>query len=125
MHSNRQRPPSAFAAFSLPELLVVAVILAVVFAIAAPGQMAIRQRHQATQILGDLHLLDHALRVWALEHRRDAGAIAQFEDLRPYLDPESTLFRSGADALGNSFGTHFTVGEGPKVPASIADPPTG
>ena len=102
--------------FTLVELMVVVAIISLLAGIAVPSYTRSRKRSQAAHVLEDLRMLDYSLDRWAIEHNKAPGDIADLSDLRPYIKPGSPL-NQGADILGNSFGTVFSVDSMPRVPA--------
>ena len=65
----------------------------------------------------DLRILDSAVDQYAIENNKLSGTNPTFADLKNYIKAGTTLYTTGADMFGNSFGT-FTVDSLPKVPTS-------
>jgi prepilin-type N-terminal cleavage/methylation domain-containing protein len=104
--------------FTLVEIMIVVAIIALLASIAVPGFLRARKRSQATRILNDLRLIDGATDMYAIETNKASGANPTFNDLKVYFKKGTVLYNSGADILGNSYGTTFTVDTLPKVPTN-------
>jgi prepilin-type N-terminal cleavage/methylation domain-containing protein len=107
-HNQRQ-------GFTLVEIMIVVVIIALLAAIAVPGWFRARKRSQAGRILEDLVQLDHATDEYAIENAKSTGANPTFYDLRNYLKTGSVLYSTGTDLFGDSYGP-FTVDSPVQVP---------
>jgi prepilin-type N-terminal cleavage/methylation domain-containing protein len=103
--------------FTLVEIMIVVAIIALLAAIAVPNFLRARKRSQATRILQDLRMLDAAVDQYAIETNKTTGFNPAIADLKNYLKVGSTLYTSGADIFGNSYGP-FTVDTVPKVSTS-------
>ena len=103
--------------FTLVEIMIVVAIIALLAAIAVPNFLRARKRSQATRILEDLRLLDSAADQYAIETNKTSGNHPAFGDLKNYLKSGTTLYNSGTDIFGNTYGP-FTVDSIPKVPDS-------
>lgn len=114
MHTQRNYQRRGF---TLVEIMVVIAIIALLAAVAVPSYLRSRKRTQASRVLEDLRLLDHALDRWALENNKAIGDVATFSDLVPYIKDGSKL-TTGFDLLGNSYGNAFSVDSNPKVPSA-------
>jgi prepilin-type N-terminal cleavage/methylation domain-containing protein len=101
--------------FTLVEIMIVVAIIALLAAIAVPNFLRARKRSQATRILEDLRMLDAAVDQYAIETNKASGAAVAFADVKNYLKAGTTLYSSGSDLFGNSYGS-FTVDTVPKVP---------
>jgi prepilin-type N-terminal cleavage/methylation domain-containing protein len=95
--------------FTLVEIMIVVAIIALLAAIAVPNFLRARKRSQATRTLEDLRMLDSALDQYAVETNKSTGFAATFADLKNYLKTGSTLYNTGNDLFGNSYGTNYTV----------------
>ncbi len=100
--------------FTLVEIMIVVAIIALLAAIAVPNFLRARKRSQATRILEDLRMLDSAIDQYAIETNKASAVAVNFGDLKNYLKTGSTLYNTGADIFGNSYGV-FTVDTVPKV----------
>ena len=109
----RRRPTG----FTLVEIMIVVAIIALLASIAVPGFLRARKRSQASRIINDLRLLDSSLDQYAIENNKTTGTAATFTDLKVYLKKGGTLYNTGNDILGHSYGP-FTVDSLPKVPAA-------
>lgn len=109
-HKNRK-------AFTLVEIMIVVAIIALLAAIAVPNFLRARKRTQATRILEDLRILDHATDHYALETNKPAGFNPTMTDLKSFLKTGTPLYNTGADMFGNPYGP-FTVDYPPKVATS-------
>jgi prepilin-type N-terminal cleavage/methylation domain-containing protein len=103
--------------FTLVEIMIVVAIIALLAAIAVPNFLRARKRSQATRILEDLRLLDSAGDQYAIETNKTTGFTPGFGDLKNYLKTGTTLYLTGNDIFGDSYGP-FTVDSIPKVPTS-------
>jgi len=103
--------------FTLVEIMIVVAIIALLAAIAVPNFLRARKRSQATRILEDLRLLDSASDQYAIETNKTTGMNPAFADLKNYLKTGTTLYNTGNDIFGDSYGP-FTVDSIPKVPTS-------
>jgi prepilin-type N-terminal cleavage/methylation domain-containing protein len=102
--------------FTLVEIMIVVAIIALLAAIAVPGFLRARKRAQASRILNDLRLIDSAVDQYAIETNKSTGSVVGITDWTNYLKKNSTLYLSGKDLFGNSYGSQ-TVDSLPKVPA--------
>jgi len=103
--------------FTLVEIMIVVAIIALLASIAVPNFLRARKRSQATRILEDLRLLDSSIDQYAIETNKITGAHPAFGDLKNYLKTGTTLYLTGNDIFGNSYGP-FTVDSIPKVNTS-------
>jgi len=103
--------------FTLVEIMIVVAIIALLAAIAVPNFLRARKRSQATRILEDLRLLDSASDQYAIETNKISGMNPAFADLKNYLKTGTTLYNTGNDIFGDSYGP-FTVDSVPPVPNS-------
>src|SRR5271167_1163471 len=103
--------------FTLVEIMIVVAIIALLAAIAVPNFLRARKRSQATRILEDLRLLDSAGDQYAIETNKTSGMNPVFADLKNYLKTGTTLYTSGTDIFGDTYGP-FTVDSIPQVPTS-------
>jgi len=101
--------------FTLVEIMIVVAIIALLAAIAVPGFLRARKRSQATRILNDLRMIDSAVDQYAIETNRKTGDSVTIKDWTSYLKSGTVLYNTGADLLGNSFGSQ-TVDTLPSVP---------
>jgi prepilin-type N-terminal cleavage/methylation domain-containing protein len=104
-------------AFTLVEIMIVVAIIALLAAIAVPGFLRARKRAQASRILNDLRLIDSALDQYAIETNKATGTTVNVTDWTNYLKKNSTLWTTGKDLFGNTYGNQV-VDSLPKVPAS-------
>jgi prepilin-type N-terminal cleavage/methylation domain-containing protein len=105
------------AAFTLVEIMIVVAIIALLAAIAVPGFLRARKRAQASRILNDLRLIDAAVDQYAIETNRATGSAVAVTDWSNYLKKNSTLWTTGADLFGDTYGPQV-VDTLPKVPAN-------
>ena len=103
--------------FTLVEIMIVVAIIALLAAIAVPGFLRARKRAQASRILNDLRLIDSAVDQYAIETNRSTGSTVGVTDWTNYLKKGSSLYNTGADLFGNTYGPQ-TVDSLPKVPAN-------
>ena len=101
--------------FTLVEIMLVVAIIVLLAAIAIPNWTRGRKRSQATRILNDLRVIDHALIQWAVDNNKSTGQEATLAELRAYLKPTDTpLYERGRDLFENPYGP-FQVDVTPKV----------
>jgi len=105
------------AGFTLVEIMIVVAIIALLAAIAVPGFLRARKRAQASKILNDLRLIDSAVDQYAIETARSTGSAVAVTDWTNYLKKDTTLYATGKDLFGNTYGAQ-TVDSLPKVPAN-------
>ncbi len=103
--------------FTLVEIMIVVAIIALLASIAVPGFLRARKRSQASRIINDLRLLDNAVDLYAIEYNKTSGVNPLFSDLKVYIKKGSTLYNTGTDILGHTYGP-FTVDSTPKVPTA-------
>jgi hypothetical protein len=70
------------------------------------------------RILEDLRLIDSAIDQYAIETNKAGGASVGWDDVRRYLKVNSALYNTGADVLGNSYGSSFEVDKLPPIPSA-------
>jgi prepilin-type N-terminal cleavage/methylation domain-containing protein len=102
-------------AFTLVEIMIVVGVIALLAAIATPGFLRARRRTQATRVLEDLRLLDHAIDQYAVETNQAAGMNPVFSDLKVYVKSNTRLYNTGRDIFNRRYGP-FTVDNLPQVP---------
>ena len=105
------------AGFTLVEIMIVVAIIALLAAIAVPGFLRARKRAQASKILNDLRLIDSAVDQYAIETARSTGSAVSVSDWTNYLKKDTTLYATGKDLFGNTYGDQV-VDSLPKVPAN-------
>ena len=105
-------------AFTLVEIMIVVAVIALLAAIAVPGFMRARKRSQAARILNDLRFIDSAVDQYALETSKTTGSPVAITDWTNYLKTNTTLYLTGADMFGNSYGPQ-TVDSLPAVATSV------
>ena len=103
--------------FTLVEIMIVVAIIALLAAIAVPGFLRARKRAQASKILNDLRLIDSAVDQYAIETARSTGSTVAVSDWTNYLKKDTTLYATGKDLFGNTYGAQI-VDSLPKVPAA-------
>ena len=103
--------------FTLVEIMIVVAIIALLAAIAVPNFLRARKRSQATRILEDLRLLDSATDQYAIETNKISGMNPAFGDLKNYLKTGTTLYNTGTDLFGDTYGP-FTVDSISGVPGA-------
>jgi prepilin-type N-terminal cleavage/methylation domain-containing protein len=110
-------PKSNRRGFTLVEIMIVVAIIALLASIAVPNFLRARKRSQATRILEDLRILDEAVDQYAIETSKLSGMNPTFADLKNYLKAGTTLYNTGSDIFGATYGP-FTVDNIVKVPTS-------
>jgi prepilin-type N-terminal cleavage/methylation domain-containing protein len=101
--------------FTLVEIMIVVAVIALLAAICVPGFLRARKRTQATRVLEDLRLIDHAIDQYAVETNKSAGVNATFTDLKVYVKANIRLYNTGRDIFNRRYGP-FTVDSYPRVP---------
>ncbi len=94
--------------FTLVEIMIVVAIIALLASIAVPNFLRARKRSQASKILEDLRVLDSATDEYAIENNKTSGMNPTFTDLKSYIKTGTTLYNTGADLFGDTYGP-FTV----------------
>src|SRR5580658_9814629 len=102
--------------FTLVEIMIVVGIIAMLAAIAVPNWLRARKRAQATRILDDLRILDHAVDQYAIDNSKTGNMNPTFADLQSYLKTGTMLYTTGADIFGDTYGP-FTVDSVVVVPS--------
>lgn len=102
--------------FTLVEIMIVVAIIALLAALAVPNFLRARKRSQATLVLEDLRVLDHALEQYAADGNYPADTVVQFSDLQGYVKEGTKLRNTGADVFGNAYGP-FLTNNFPDVPS--------
>jgi prepilin-type N-terminal cleavage/methylation domain-containing protein len=101
--------------FTLVEIMIVVSIIALLAAIAVPNFLRARKRSQATRILEDLRMLDSAVDQYAIEQNKSSGTVT-FAQIKDYLKTGSSLYSSGQDLFGRTYGGgSFLIDTPPKV----------
>jgi prepilin-type N-terminal cleavage/methylation domain-containing protein len=100
--------------FTLVEIMIVAAVIALLAAICVPGFLRARKRTQATRVLEDLRLIDHAIDQYAVETNKSAGMSPTFTDLKVYVKANARLYNTGRDIFNRRYGP-FTVDSFPQV----------
>jgi type II secretory pathway pseudopilin PulG len=95
--------------------MIVAAVIALLAAICVPGFLRARKRTQATRVLEDLRVLDHAIDQYAVETNKSAGMNPVFTDLKVYVKVNARLYNTGRDIFNRRYGP-FTVDNYPRVP---------
>lgn len=108
--------------FTLAEIMIVVAIIAILASLGLPNYIRARKRAQATRILNDLRIIDHAMVVWTADNAKKPGDIATLADIQKYMKPTDTpLYYQGLDLLGHTF-TPFVSDVTPKVdPATFEE----
>jgi type II secretory pathway pseudopilin PulG len=88
--------------------MIVVAIIALLAAIALPNFLRARKRSEASKILEDLRVLDGATDQYAMDNNKISGMNPAFSDLQAYLKAGTTLYNTGTDLFGDSYGP-FTV----------------
>jgi prepilin-type N-terminal cleavage/methylation domain-containing protein len=104
-------------AFTLVEIMIVVAIIALLASIAVPGFLRARKRSQASRIINDLRLIDSAVDMYAIENNKATGATVAVTDWTKYIKPGTSLYVTGKDILGNTYGPQ-AVDVIPSVPLS-------
>ncbi|HEV2842426.1 MAG TPA: prepilin-type N-terminal cleavage/methylation domain-containing protein [Chthoniobacterales bacterium] len=103
--------------FTLVEIMIVVAIIALLAAIAVPGFLRARKRSQASRIINDLRLIDSAVDQYAIENNKASGFVVPVTEWTKYLKAGTNLYVTGADILGNPYGS-VQVDSLPRVPSS-------
>jgi len=101
--------------FTLVEIIIVIGVITLLAAIAVPGFLRARRRAQASQVKGDLRLIEAAVDQYAIDTNKPSGALVEVPDWTAYVKPGTRLYTTGEDVIGNDFGPQ-TVDEMPMVP---------
>jgi prepilin-type N-terminal cleavage/methylation domain-containing protein len=106
------------AGFTLVEIMIVVAIIALMAAIALPGFVRARKRAQAGRTLEELRILEYAIDQYAIETGKISGDPITFDDVKMYLKPNTMLYSTGKDILGQDYGPNFIVDTFPQVPSA-------
>ena len=116
-------PSSAYRArsgFTIIEVFVTVIIIALMLVIVVPHLFSELKMRKAVRIKGDLMTLNSAIEHYALDNGKVGGFQPTFADLRKYLDPKADVYRrNGRDVFGESYGP-FIIGTRPSVPPQAA-----
>jgi prepilin-type N-terminal cleavage/methylation domain-containing protein len=113
----KTRFPKSRQGFTLVEIMIVVAIIALLASIAVPGFLRARKRSQASRIINDLRLIDSAVDMYAIENNKASGATVLAADWSKYIKTGSSLYVTGRDILGNTYGPQ-AVDVIPSVPAA-------
>ena len=72
--------------FTLVEIMIVVLIIAVLLNIAAPQLVRARNSAQARSCIANLHSINAAKEAWALQNNKPAAATPLQSDIQPYLN---------------------------------------
>jgi len=95
--------------------MIVTAVIALLAAICVPSFLRARKRTQATRVLEDLRLLDHAVDQYAIETGKSVGMHPVFTDLKVFVKANSRLYNTGRDIFNRRYGP-FTIDSYPRVP---------
>ena len=102
--------------FTIIEIMVILVIIALMMVIIVPHVLMNVQVRKADRVRADLNTLNNAIEHYALDNGKTAGTPVAFADLQKYLDPTTdVVHRNGNDLLGEPYGP-FVVGARPSIP---------
>ena len=102
--------------FTMVEIMIVVLIIALLASLAVPTYLRARQRSQATRVLNDVRILDHAVEQWASENIKKSSEAVAFSDIKPFIKATRSLSETnGLDIFGNSFLVGPTVEEGANI----------
>jgi prepilin-type N-terminal cleavage/methylation domain-containing protein len=113
-------PKAHRAAFTLVEIMIVVMIIALLAAISLPSFLRARKRAQASTVMNDLRLIDSAIAQYAIETNKLTGATVAADDWVDYVKDNLDLHDTGEDIFGHEYGDQF-VDSLPAVPASTWD----
>ena len=96
--------------------MIVVAIISLLATIAVPNWLRARKRSQATRVLQDLRILDHAFELYAIERNRSGTeTVTSHTDFLPYLKTGTVLYTSlPKDFMGNNI-SMTTLQAGPKL----------
>lgn len=104
-----KRPQLNQAAFTLVEIMIVVAIIALLAALAVPGFLRSRKRSQATVVLTDCRVLDHALAMYATDNTKLGTTVTRAAMLTTYLKPGTRMYNQAkldyalTDIFGNVY----------------------
>ncbi len=105
--------------FTLVEIMIVVMIIAVILAVAVPGYFKSSQKSQKTICMANLEKIDAAISQWALENHASSGTVvsgsAEEDIYTNYLKGGKPQCPSGGEY------TLHSVGDSPQVTCSKAD----
>src|SRR5215210_4925761 len=94
--------------FTLVEIMIVVAIIALLAAIAVPNFLRSRKRSQATRVLEDLRLIDHAIDQYAIEFSKLGDTAVVWSDVQKFLKQDSAVYSSGGVDMFNNAYTPLT-----------------
>ena len=103
--------------FTLVEIMIVVAIIALLASIAVPNFLRARKRSEAAKILEDLRQIDNATDEYAIDNNKTSGMNPVFNDLKSYLKSGTTLYNTGTDLFGDTYGP-FTIDSVIGVPSA-------
>lgn len=89
-------------AFTLIEIMVVAVLVGLLSAIALPNFVRTRTTARTDTCINNLRAIEYAIEQWALEANKDGSAAVEFSDISPYLK-RATICPAGGTTFANSY----------------------
>lgn len=89
-------------AFTLIEVMIVVAIIGLLAAIAIPNYAKARGEAYKTSCISNLHQIDSAVQLWALEQRKDAGEAVTYADITGYLK-NAVICPSGGKTFEDSY----------------------
>ena len=104
-------------AFTLIEIMIVVAIIGLLAAIAIPNYAKARGEAYRTSCINNLHQIDSAVQLWALEQRKDAGEQVTYSDIARYLK-NAVVCPSG----GTTFEDSYTLTTVDAKPACLRKP---
>ena len=111
------------AGFTLVEIMIVVVLIALLAAITIPNAVWPSTGSQKEACINNLRLIDAAKRSWALEQHKLSTDTPQATDLQPYLDRGGELPSCPADPA-QTFTTSYALGSVGAKPLCLIIPTT-
>ncbi len=96
------------AGFTLIEIMIVVMIIALLASIAIPNWVHARTNSQMNTCINNLRQIDAAKQQWAVETKQGTNASPAFSDISSYLKSIVTCPSGGANV---TFGSSYTIGD--------------
>jgi len=94
--------------FTLMEIMIVVMIIALLASIAIPNWVHARTNSQTNTCINNLRQIDAAKQQWAVETKQATNATPAFSDISTYLKATVTCPSGGANT---TFATSYTIGD--------------
>ena len=108
---------AARRAFTLIEIMIVVLIIGILMAIAVPNFIKARESSRKSTCVANLKQIDSGKEQWAMENKKDTGAVVAWADLTPnYIKAQPSCPSGGAYTIGNIGANPTCSGAGHVLP---------